>query len=228
MPKLEDALKEAAESAGKDDKSFMSDCPGILTKLKRGISEVKKLPELLEQVPTDIDAWPFLLRVASEKASFAKQIWEICIVLLGSGAWARSFAAQERKERLSLVKATPRDAGLAAEVAARALATGAVAELGELVPTDAVGCMDPAACVAFLDQLQGQSLPASTVEAVLESEVGRCLAERGAAGPADGEAKRKVVAPDTKDSYGKGDNMPIFVCEGISGSHQKMEIKKGL
>ena len=41
------------------------------------------------------------------------------------------------------------------------------------------------------------------------------------------EVKRKVVAPESK-AVGKEANLPVYVCEGISGSHQKMEIKKGL
>eukprot|EP00931_Biecheleriopsis_adriatica_P119552 TRINITY_DN94785_c0_g1_i1.p1 TRINITY_DN94785_c0_g1~~TRINITY_DN94785_c0_g1_i1.p1 ORF type:complete len:238 (+),score=77.60 TRINITY_DN94785_c0_g1_i1:31-714(+) len=226
MAKLADALREAAALAGQDDRSFSSECPSILTKLKRGLSEVKKSPGLLEQVPGDIDAWPFLLRVSSEKASFAKQVWETSLVLLGSPAWASSFATQEHKERLNLCKAGARDAPIIAELVAKLLAAGS-AEVSELIAEDAVEGLDPALCTAILGSLK-DPVPAALAEAALGSDVGRALALRAAAQPAEGEAKRKVVAPNGKDSVGKDADLPVYVCEGISGSHQKMEIKKGL
>ncbi|CAE7306650.1 unnamed protein product [Symbiodinium natans] len=105
MAKLADALKEAAALAAADEANFAAGCSGILTKLKRGLAEVKKAPALLEEVPSDIDAWPFLLRVSSEKASFAKQVWETSSILLMSPAWAASFSEQEEKSRLGIHKA---------------------------------------------------------------------------------------------------------------------------
>ncbi|CAE7551715.1 unnamed protein product [Symbiodinium microadriaticum] len=47
---------------------------------------------------------PFLLRVSSEKASFAKQIWETSAILLTSPVWAASFQQQEDTSRLGLHK----------------------------------------------------------------------------------------------------------------------------
>ncbi|CAE8606418.1 unnamed protein product [Polarella glacialis] len=57
MAKLAEALSEAAALVPSDDRTFGSECTGILTRIKRGVGEVKKAPELLDQVPASIDAW---------------------------------------------------------------------------------------------------------------------------------------------------------------------------
>eukprot|EP00933_Yihiella_yeosuensis_P004179 TRINITY_DN10837_c0_g1_i1.p1 TRINITY_DN10837_c0_g1~~TRINITY_DN10837_c0_g1_i1.p1 ORF type:complete len:197 (+),score=48.92 TRINITY_DN10837_c0_g1_i1:342-932(+) len=180
-------------------------------------TKVKKAPDLLDQVSVETDAWMFLLRV-SEKGTFAKQVWETMLLLLDSPGWSSSFASQEKKGRLNLGKATSRDASLVADLCTKALASKAVVEIADLIVADVASGLDPAICTALTEALD---------EAALESEVGRLIAERAAAGPSD-EGQRKVVAPSGSSKVGKEDGLPVYVCEGISGSHQKMDIKKGL
>jgi len=229
MASLAEALGEAAALAQQDDRAFGSGCSTILSRLKRGCSEVRKAPELLdEQVPADAGAWSFLLRVASEKPSFAKQAWDTASVLLGSSAWASAFATLEGKHRLNLAKAGARDSPLAAGLVLRLLAVGA-ADVDDLLPLAGAPSLDPALCLAVLEGLASADFPAATAEAARSSEVGRALAERAAQQGTGAEEKRRVVGPGSdKKAFGKGENLPVYVCEGISGSHQKMEIKKGL
>ncbi|CAE7463929.1 dan [Symbiodinium sp. CCMP2456] len=118
-----------------------------------------------------------------------------------------------------------RDAPMVSEMALRLLSQGM--EFSDLISLDAIPGMERAVCTALLEILKEPGVPSDVAEAALTSEVGRRLAEQ-AESVAEGEAKRKVVAPDSKSSVSKDANLPVYVCEGISGSHQKMEIKKGL
>ncbi|CAJ1359333.1 unnamed protein product [Effrenium voratum] len=213
MAKLTEALQEAATVALEDERGFASASGGVLTKLKRGLAEVKKSPEMLAEVPPDLEFWPFLLRVA-EKASFAKQVWEASVVLLARPEWAASFAQQEQKQRLNLCKAGPRDVAVVTELVKKLLAGGV--EAGDLLALEDVSGMDPALCGALLEPFEA---------AGAEAELLASLAQRSAS---EAEAKRRIVAPESKAAVGKDANLPVYVCEGISGSHQKMEIKKGL
>eukprot|EP00434_Breviolum_minutum_P025006 symbB.v1.2.022090.t1/scaffold1946.1/size95412/2 len=210
MAKLTDALKEAAELGSADEKSFSSSCTGVLTKLKRGFAEVKKKPELLEEVPAEIEAWPFMLRVC-EKASFAKQAWEATAVLLQDARWRSTFAQQEQKLKLNLWKAGQRDVPLILE-----LLKNLPEEAADFFPLEQVPGMDPAVCSALLEIFHADSTEVAPLTTALSERAGEV------------EVKRKVVAPDSKSPVGKDANLPVYVCEGISGSHQKMEIKKGL
>ncbi|CAE7712900.1 unnamed protein product [Symbiodinium pilosum] len=164
----------AAAAAAADEGSFSSSCSGVLTKLKRGVAEVKKTPSLLDEVPSDVDAWPFLLRVSSEKAAFAKQIWETAATLLWSPAWATSFQQQEEKSRLGIHKAGARDAAMVAELAARIVGQGT--ELGDLIPLEAIPGMERATCVALLGVLKEPSVPADVAEV---GRAGRVHGRRG-------------------------------------------------
>lgn len=230
MAKLAAALDEAAALGQAEDRAFGSGCPSLLSKIKRGIAEVRKAPGLLdEQVPASAAAWSFLLRVAFEKPAFAKQVWDAASVLVEAPAWASSFATLEDKSRLNVGKAGPRDAQLVAGLVLRILSAGA-AELGDLLPEENIGSVDPIVCATIVEGMQGDDFPAATAKAALSSQAGMVLAQRAADPDAGADKeKRRIVAPDAgKKAFGKGDDLPVYVCEGISGSHQNMEIKKGL
>ncbi|CAK9010533.1 unnamed protein product [Durusdinium trenchii] len=213
MAKLTDALKEAASLGAADDQSFISECTSILTKLKRGFAEVKKAPALLDEVPSDIAAWPFFLRLC-EKASFAKQAWEATVILLQNERWSETFAQEEQRSKLNLWKAGQRDVPLVLEL----LRKQPKEEVKDFFPLEQVAGMDPGLCTALTEFFQ-------ETDAEVEPALSAALLQRAATCP---EVKRKVVAPESKSSVGKDADLPVFVCEGISGSHQKMEIKKGL
>lgn len=220
MAKLAEALRDAVIIA-KDDSAFESGLPGAMSKVKRGLSEVRKKPELLADVSASTEAWSFILRTASEKPAFAKQAWELSIVLLESKAWANAFAPLEAKHRIGVTKAGSRDAQLASDIVLRLVAAGA-AEVSDVLPPDSVGGLDPALCSAVLEGA-GSRLGAGAAEAFLASDCGRALADRAGATP---EEKRKVLGVCDKKTYSKEEGIPVFACEGISGSLQKVEISK--
>merc|ERR1712039_399203 len=145
------------------------------------------------------------------------------------GSWTTAFAAMADKNRLNVTKAGARDASAVCGLILRLLETGA-AELKDLVPLDSVPNTEPSVCAAVVEGLRADSFPATVSKEAQASEVGLAILERAAAVPAGGDEKekRKVIGPSGKKEFGKSDNSPVFVCEGISGSHQKMEIKKGL
>merc|ERR1712194_771789 len=98
------------------------------------MGEVKKSPQLLnEEVPDDAAAWSFLLRVASEKPTFSKQVWEAAAVLVENRSWTTSFAAMDDKHRLNITRATARDAPLVSGLILRLVEVGA-AEMKDLLP----------------------------------------------------------------------------------------------
>lgn len=231
MAKLAAALAEAADLAPQDDKTFGEGFSGILTKLVRSSAAVRKTPELLEkEVPADgraLDAWTFLLRVASANPAYAKQAWAVAAALAESPSWVAAFAPLERKHRMGLSRAGTRDAVQVSGIVIRLIAAGA-AELNDVLPADDPA--DPAVCLAVLHGLESPDVPADRSEAALASEAGATLAERArqaAEGNAE-EKRRAVPGSGKKKAYGAADNIPVFVCEGISGSHQTMEIKRGL
>mmetsp|Transcript_77008 Transcript_77008/g.214126 ORF Transcript_77008/g.214126 Transcript_77008/m.214126 type:complete len:222 (-) Transcript_77008:125-790(-) len=221
MAKLADALKEAAEFATQEEDAFNSNVSPVLSRIKRGVAEVRDSPDLLAEVPPDPQAWGFLLRASGEKAAYMKQVWDVASLLLGSPAWAEAFAGLEDKHRLNVAKAASRESEEVARVAVQFFTAG-VAELPDLVPLEVVETCKPAFCAALLEALE-----ASGNTAALECEVG--LALRIRAESSGTEEKRKVIGgTGEKKAFGKSEGLPVFVCEGISGSHQKMEIKKGL
>eukprot|EP00747_Dinoflagellata_sp_TGD_P167215 gnl/TRDRNA2_/TRDRNA2_191225_c0_seq1.p1 gnl/TRDRNA2_/TRDRNA2_191225_c0~~gnl/TRDRNA2_/TRDRNA2_191225_c0_seq1.p1 ORF type:complete len:237 (-),score=67.07 gnl/TRDRNA2_/TRDRNA2_191225_c0_seq1:25-735(-) len=236
MAKLAEALKEAATLADADDAAvFGRECTNLMTKIKRGLSEVRKDPPLLQQVPPSAGAWIFFLRAASEKPQLAKQVWEATVFLISSEAWAQALVGCDDKHRLHIAKAASRDAALAASVAVEVVARG-VAELGDVLPTSSIEGMDPGVCTAVVEGIEaaGQSaqypkLSEARAKEVLGSEAGLALVARATAKGTGDVSKRKIITSGgDKKAFGKDDELPVFVCEGISGSHQKMEIKKGL
>ncbi|CAK0833025.1 unnamed protein product [Prorocentrum cordatum] len=181
-----------------------------------------------EQVPPSAEAWLFLLRVASEVPAFARQAWEAAAALLVSDAWAAAFAELDGKGRLAVARAGARDAGLAAGLVARLVAAEA-AELSDLLPASSAAGLEPALCAAVVEALGAEGVPPEAAEAALGSEAGTALAARAAEGARGGaEERRRVVGGGGGQKLGKGADIPVYVCEGISGSHQKMEIKERL
>jgi len=233
MVKLTEALEEAAALAAQDEEAFISGCSQVLTKIKRGISEVRKAPDpsaLLDRdVPAEAGAWSFLLRVASEKPAFAKQVWDATAVLLESTTWVVALRTIEHKTRFNIVKAANRDAAMVAGLVGKLLSSGAVADLAEVLPVDAASEAEPTLCVALLDQFQADDYPSEVGKAACASEAGRAVSQRAlAAADASIGERRKVIGGGTQKTFGKGDDIPVYVCEGIHGSHQKMDIKKGV
>lgn len=228
MAKLGEAVREAAALALKSDAEFGEGCAAIVAKIKKGISEFRKAPERLnDDVPTDANAWEFLLRVASEKPCFVKQVWDAASVLIESETWAAALRPVERKERLNVTKSSSRDALMVSNLLVRLLANGVIAELGEVLPDGVVVETDASLCSALIAALAG--VPTDVSESVLSSTLGSALAERAAyEGGAENAEKRKVIGGGGQKSFGKNDDIPVFTCEGIHGSHQKMDIKRGV
>eukprot|EP00929_Paragymnodinium_shiwhaense_P121543 TRINITY_DN93820_c0_g1_i1.p1 TRINITY_DN93820_c0_g1~~TRINITY_DN93820_c0_g1_i1.p1 ORF type:complete len:233 (-),score=83.66 TRINITY_DN93820_c0_g1_i1:29-727(-) len=232
MTKLAAALEEAAQLAQTEDATaFGAGLSGVLGRVKKGVSEVRKSLQLLDDVKANPGAWTCLLRAAAEKPSMLKQVWETTALLLESDGWAKSFSSLEAKHRLSFSKAAARDGDVVAALVAQLVLVGA-ATLDELFPAEEFaaeggGGPKPGVCVSILEALEQQpDLSPAERKSVLESKAAQLLQEKGAE---DEKEKRKVIGPSGgKDAFGKGDAIPVFVCEGISGSHQKMEIKKGL
>eukprot|EP00928_Gymnodinium_smaydae_P021701 TRINITY_DN18497_c0_g1_i2.p1 TRINITY_DN18497_c0_g1~~TRINITY_DN18497_c0_g1_i2.p1 ORF type:complete len:241 (-),score=60.76 TRINITY_DN18497_c0_g1_i2:75-776(-) len=233
MAKLAEALREAAAASSLDDAAFGAACSTVLTKIKRGSSEVKKAPELLEkEVPANEGAWAFLLRVTSERPAYARQAWEASALLLESGEWQGAFRSleAERKRGLNVGRAGARDLALVRGLVRQLLAAGA-AEIGELIPAEACADLDPAFCAEIVQLWQdAEHLPAGAAEAARTSDTAKALLERAAAGTggSGGAEKRRVIGGSGQQTYGSNEDIPVYVCEGIHGSHQKMDIKKGL
>mmetsp|Transcript_98070 Transcript_98070/g.282905 ORF Transcript_98070/g.282905 Transcript_98070/m.282905 type:complete len:231 (+) Transcript_98070:44-736(+) len=229
MAKLAAALREAAALAAQDDAAFGAGVSALLTRVKRGVTEVRKAPELLEkEVRADEASWSFLLRVASEKPAFAKQVWETASVLLDASDWVVAFKAMDQKQRLNLAKAGSREYALVKSIVQRLLAAGA-ADLDELFPVAICEDVDPALCAELLDLLSSADLSDEVADTAAASEAGRALEVRAQlVEEMKGREKRRVIGGGGQQQFGKGDDIPVYVCEGIHGSHQQMDIKKGL
>lgn len=229
MARLAEAMEGAAELAAQADPGFSDGCPGAMTRIKRGVAEVRKQPAMLAEADRAAapGAWEFLLRVASGQPAFAKQVWEAASALLGSPVWASALKQASGKQRLGVARAQARDSGLVAGLVAALLVTGAAAELGEVLPPEATAAADPTLCSVVLAALQ--ALPVPQRDAALASEAGAALAERAAvAGGAGDAARRRVIGGGGPKTFSKRDDIPVFTCEGIHGSHQTMDIKRGV
>lgn len=228
MARLSEALADAAALSDADDAALNASCASLMSKVKRGLFEVKKKPELLATASPDAAVWVFLLRVAVGNPPLLKQVWDTAAVLLRGEEWTTLFSGIEGKARLNLGTASDRDVPAAADLVAQIVGASA-AELEDLLPLEVINVAEPDLCKTILERLEASELPAAARDAALSSSAARSMQARIASvGEEDEGEKRRVVGGAGKSSFGKGADIPVYVCEGISGSHQKMEIKKGL
>merc|ERR1712232_545988 len=168
--------------------------------------------------PVDAGAWAFLLRVASTKPTFMKQVWAAAALQVLSPEWKKAFVGLEDKDRLCLGKAGTRDIEPAVSLLVALLREPDPARLSDLLPLEVLDAAKPAFCASVLEALKAEGLAGSASETE--------ALERRAAAAGGEENTRKVIGPASgQKAFGA---LPVYVCEGISGSHQKMEIKKGL
>ncbi|CEM35590.1 unnamed protein product [Vitrella brassicaformis CCMP3155] len=107
--RLRDALPSVEKIMGDKKQRFMEDCGTVFTNLKRGINDVKKQVELIDNIEysTRQLVWKFLLTLFKQEPKFSKQILNCVAVLLSSTPWVESFKALEDKSLLTLWKVSP-------------------------------------------------------------------------------------------------------------------------
>ena len=121
------------------EKVFHDEAGSIWTNLRRGLNDLKKSPEQLDnmelpETSTIHDVWEFTLDIMVKHPKYSRQILDATEMLLASERWANGFLEAKQKHRLSLwkLKATKGQEPSPVSLASRLIKNGV--KVDDLIP----------------------------------------------------------------------------------------------
>lgn len=117
--RLQEALPRVSEAV-QDIKVFKEDCPKVWNDFRRGLNDLKKESNQLEQIELPEacirDTWEFILALMDAYPKFSRQILDAVSILLCAPSWAEGWKLAKGKKRLALWKLSPSSGGTTSPV----------------------------------------------------------------------------------------------------------------